>query len=61
MDIKKLLIEILFQLLDKATSGLKEDLCQMMRALEKRAKNTPNPVDDILVEALKHLLGCKSQ
>lgn len=50
-------IELLKRLLEAATPELRELILEAIRNLEEKAKETPNPIDDLLVWVLKKLLG----
>lgn len=39
---------------------LKELLCLILKLLEPVVQKTKNPIDDMVVRALRALLGCKS-
>lgn len=60
-SINKVLMEILVKVLPLLISMLspviKELMVEMVHKLEAAAKETDNPVDDVLVNALKELLG----
>lgn len=46
------------QVLTVATPEIAKTTCSMLDELEEKAKQTPNPWDDILVGTLKTILGC---
>jgi len=55
---KKVLLNILLQVLTVATPEIRRQICEALKELKKKTEKTPNPWDDILVDVLITLLGC---
>lgn len=55
------MIKIFLELLEKLISGIspniREEILNFLKELEAKAKETPNPVDDIIVLLLRIIFG----
>jgi len=56
--LQALLLQILIELIQKMTPELRQLLCGMLHELERKAKTTPNPVDDLICMLLLGLMAC---
>ena len=52
----KVLVGVLGAILSVVSPQIREALERFVHDLEKKAKETPNPADDMLVDFLKHIL-----
>lgn len=55
------MIRIILELLSKLITGIspkiREEILEFLKDLEAKAKETPNPIDDIIVLLLRVLFG----
>ena len=51
-----ILVSILGAILSVVSPQIREELENFVHRLEAKAKETPNPADDMLVDFLKHIL-----
>jgi len=58
MNLSALLFQILFKLLTEMTPTLRAAFCEMLKELAKKAQETKNPIDDLIILFLAGLLGC---
>ena len=61
MNLSALLFQILFKLLTEMTPTLKAAFCEMLKELAKKAQETKNPIDDLVILFLAGLLGCDTE
>ena len=54
-----ILVAVLGAILSVVSPKIREELENFVSHLEEKAKETPNPADDMLVDFLKHNLGMK--
>jgi len=54
-----ILVAVLGAILSVVSPKIREELENFVSHLEEKAKETPNPADDMLVDFLKHILGMK--
>lgn len=52
-----IVLEILERLLKGMSPKIREEILEFLKELEVKAKETPNPVDDIIVLLLRILFG----
>ena len=57
---ESIVLSTLDYFLGKATPKIRTDLDEALNVLKRKAKETPNPIDDILVDQLIKILGSKS-
>jgi len=55
---RKLLLKILLEVLSVATPEIRNQICEGLKEIRKKAEKTPNPWDEILIDVLITLLGC---
>lgn len=53
----KLLLEILMKVLPGMSAQIREDILEFLKKAEAHAKETQNPLDDILIMILRIVLG----
>jgi len=54
-----ILISVLGAILSVVSPEIRKALVDFVKKLEAKAKETPNPADDMLVDFLKHILNIK--
>lgn len=52
-----LILEILTKLIKGISPKIREEILNFLKDLEVKAKETPNPVDDVIVLLLRILFG----
>ncbi|RLB83724.1 MAG: hypothetical protein DRH24_06510 [Deltaproteobacteria bacterium] len=58
---KKLLANILINMLTVVTPEIRKAICEALMALRERAKQTANPWDDIFVDILIRIMACEEK
>lgn len=53
----KIIITLLPTILSNVTPLIRDNLNELIKQLEEKARKTPNPIDDLLVDFLKSLLN----
>lgn len=55
------MVSIILELLSKLITGIspqiREEILEFLKKLEAKAKETPNPIDDIIVLCLRIIFG----
>jgi len=53
----RIILEILEKLIKGVSPKIREEILEFLKDLELKAKETPNPIDDIIVLLLRILFG----
>jgi len=53
----KIIITLLPTILNNVTPLIRDNLNELIKQLEEKARKTPNPIDDILIDFLKAILN----
>ena len=53
-----LLLKLFRLVIGQASPQIREAICSMLNDLEVKAKETPNPWDDVIVQLAKAVLAC---
>ena len=59
--LQALFLQILVELITKMTPELRELLCGMLKELQRKARATDNPIDDLVCLLLIGLLACDEE
>jgi len=54
--LQAIVLKVVSNVIDKATPAIRQDIVNLVDSIDEKAKQTPNPFDDVLVDLLRAIL-----
>jgi hypothetical protein len=54
--LQEIVLKVVSNVIDKATPAIRQDIVNLVDSIDEKAKQTPNPFDDVLVDLLRAIL-----
>jgi hypothetical protein len=54
---RNMILKALGTIIDQATPEIRQDVTNVLDSVEEKAKATPNPFDDLLIDLLRGVIG----